>query len=65
MNNDAAEKKMRLYEADRALRNDPKFRDILSYILSQEFDPNHLALGCKKRAKLRVLLNATLAKELV
>lgn len=65
MNNDAAEKKIRLYEADRALRNDSKLRDILSYILSQEFDPNLFGSRLQKRAKLRVLLNATLAKELV
>ena len=65
MNNDAAEKKIRLYEADRALRNTRKFRDILSYILLKNSIQVFLALGYKKRAKLRVLLNATLAKELV
>lgn len=51
MNNDAAEKKIRLYEADRALRNDSKFRDILSYILSQEFDPNLFGSRLQKARK--------------
>lgn len=51
MNNDAAEKKIRLYEADRALRNNPQLRDILSYILSQEFDPNLFGSRLQKARK--------------
>ena len=51
MNNDAAEKKIRLYEADRALRNDSKFRDILSYILSQKFDPSLFGSRLQKARK--------------
>ena len=51
MNNDAAEKKIRLYEADRALRDTPKFRDILSYILSQKFDPSLFGSRLQKARK--------------
>ena len=51
MNNDAAEKKIRLYEADSALWNDTKFRDILSYIIPQKFDPNLFGSRVQKARK--------------
>lgn len=62
MSNVAVEKKVRLCEADSKLRNDPKFRDIISYILSQSFKPNLFGLRLERAREAAQISQSKLGK---